>query len=217
MSHYKIGASPMDENPWIQRLVLELKKPCPFLVGKDCGIYGGRPITCALFPEAFFLSPGQKGGFNKAKFGHYPCLWEPLVISEKRRSHLIELMEMAHREAFLTEFYLCGFSPFFIDLRNTVMDVMEGSRHMSGITGDGKRPYKVPHEAFEEILIRKLRSGGLLAKIDTKVNGLNSSSGIESLNKIKELTDSVAASEKDFSCCYEFDERDRLKLVKRLI
>ena len=45
-SHFKIGASPMDENPWIQRFALEVKKPCPFLTGKDCGIYGRRPITC---------------------------------------------------------------------------------------------------------------------------------------------------------------------------
>ena len=215
LSHYKIGASPMDENPWIQRFVLELKKPCPFLVGKDCGIYGGRPITCALFPEAFFLSPGQKGGFNKAKFGHYPCLWEPLVISEKRRSHLIELMEMARREAFLTEFYLFGFSPFSVDLRNSAMDVMEASRDISGNIGDGARPYEVPHEAFEEILVRRLGRGGYLLEIYSKVEGFNSPRGIEALYEIKELTDSVATSDKDFPYCYEFDAGDKLKLVKR--
>ncbi|UCD71529.1 MAG: hypothetical protein JSW70_00660 [Syntrophobacterales bacterium] len=214
-SHYKIGASPMNENPWIQRFVLELKKPCPFLSGMDCGIYGRRPIACALFPEAFFLFPGQKGGLNKGKFGHYPCLREPLVISEKRRSHLIELMEISRRETFLTEFYLFGFSPFSVDLRNTVMDVMEVSRDISGSIGDDESHYEVPHEAFEEILIRRLGSGGYLSKIDSKVDGLNSPSGIEVFYKIMEWTDSVAPSDKDFPYCYEFDERDRLKLIKR--
>ncbi len=216
-SHFKIGASPMEENPWIQRFSLELRKPCPFLVGKDCGIYGGRPITCALFPEAFFLFPGQKGGLNKGKFGGYPCLREPLVISEKRRAHLLELMEMARREVFLTEFYLFGFSPFSVDLRNTVMDVMEVSQDISGSIGDGDSPYVVPHEAFEEILVRRLGRGGYLLEIDSKLNGLNSPRGIEELHEIKEWTDSVPAPEKEFPYCYEFDERDRLTLVKRLI
>jgi Fe-S-cluster containining protein len=216
-SHYKIGASPMDENPWIQRFSLELKKPCPFLDGKDCGIYGGRPITCALFPEAFFLVPGQKRGLNKGKFGHYPCLREPLVISERRSSHLCELMEMARREAFLTEFYLFRFSPFAIDLRNTALDVMEVSQDISGGIGEDERPHMVPHEAFEEILVRRLGSGGYLLEIDSKVTELNSQRGIDALHEIKELTDSVAASEKDFPYYYEFDERDRLILVKRLI
>lgn len=216
-SHFKIGASPMNENPWIQRFVLELRKPCPFLAGKDCGIYGGRPITCALFPEAFSLLPGKKGGSNNGKFGHYPCLREPLVIAEKRRSRLLELMEMARREAFLTEFYLFGFSPFTVDLRNAALDVMEVSRDIVGSIGDGERRYTVPHEAFEEIFARKIGNGGYLSTIDSKVNGLNTPRGIEALNEIKECTDSVTVPEKDFPYCYEFDERDRLTLVKRPI
>ena len=216
-AHYKIGISPMDENPWIQRFVLELKKPCPFLDGKDCGIYEGRPITCALFPEAFFLFPGGEGGLDKGKFGHYPCLREPLVLSEKRRSHLIELMEMARREALLTEFYLFGFSPFSVDLRNSVIDLMEVSRDISGSIGDAERPYEIPHEAFEKTLVHKLGNGGYLSKINAKVNELNNTRGIEALYEIKEWTDLVATSHKDFPYCYEFDERDRLRLVRRLI
>jgi len=215
-SHYKIGASPMDEHLWIQRFSLELKKPCAFLAGKDCGIYGGRTITCALFPEAFFLVPGHKWGVNRGKFDHYPCLREPLVISERRRSHLLELMEIARREAFLTEFYLFGFSPFSVDLRNTALDVLEVSQDISGSIGEGERSYMVPHEAFEEIFVQRLGRGGYLLDIDSKVNELNSPRGIEALHVIKELTDSVAASEKDFPYHYEFDERDRLILVKRL-
>ncbi len=216
-AHYKIGISPMDENPWIQRFVLELKKPCPFLDGKDCGIYEGRPITCALFPEAFFLFPGGKGGLDKGKFGHYPCLRDPLILSEKRRSHLIELMEMARREALLTEFYLFGFSPFSVDLRNSVIDLMEVSRDISGNSGDAARPYEIPHEAFEKIVVQKLGNGGYLSKIDAKVDELNNTRGIEALYEIKEWTDLVATNHKDFPYCYEFDERDRVGLVRRLI
>ena len=75
----------------------------------------------------------------------------------------------------------------------------------------------VPPEAFEEILGRRLGRGGYLLEIDSKVTELNSPRGIDALHAIKELTDSVAASEKDFPYYYEFDERDRLILVKRLI
>jgi len=207
----------MEENPWIQRFVIELKKPCPFLTGKDCGIYGGRPITCALFPEAFSLFPRGKGSLNEGKFGHYPCLREPLVLSEKRRSHLIELQAMARGEALLTEFYLFGFSPFCVDLRNSVVDLMEVSRDISGSIGDTERPYEIPHEAFEKIFVRRLGNGGHLSGIDSKVEELNSTRGIETLFEIKEWTDLVAPDDKDFFYCYEFDEGDRLKLVKRQI
>lgn len=214
--HYKIGTSPMEENPWIRRFVLELKKPCSFLTGKDCGIYGARPITCALFPEAFFLFPGQKGDLDEGKFGHYPCLREPLVLSEKRCSSLIELMKMARREVLLTEFYLFGFSPFSIDLRNSVIDLTEVSRDISGSNGDGERPYEIPHEAFEKILVRRLGKGGYLSRIDSKVEELNSTSGIEALFNIKEWTDLMSTDDKDFPYCYEFVEGNRLRLVKRL-
>ncbi len=216
-SHFKIGTSPMDESPWFQRFGLELKKPCPFLAGKDCGIYGARPITCALFPEAFFLSSGKEKGLEIRRFAHYPCLQEPPSISENRRSHIVELMEMASRETFLTEFYFFGFSPLWIDLRNTAMDVMDVSRDISPDIGDGRRHYEVPHEAFEEILVRKLKKGGYLPEINSKVQRLNGSSGIDALYAIKEQIDPTAASDKDFPYCYEFDEGNRLRLVKRPI
>ena len=216
-SHFKIGTSPMDESPWLQRFGLELKKPCHFLAGKDCGIYGARPITCALFPEAIFLSPGQEKGLEMGKFAHYPCLQEPPSISEKRRSHIVVLMKMARRETFLTEFYFFGFSPLWIDLRNTAMDIMDDSRDISTDIGDGRRHYEVPHVAFEEILVRKLKKGGYLPKINSKVEQLNGSSGIDALYAIKERIDPTAASDKDFPYCYEFDEGNRLRLVKRPI
>lgn len=214
-SHFKISTSPMDENPWIQRFSLELKKPCPFLAGKDCGIYGARPVTCALFPEAFFLSAEEERGLAMGKFGHYPCLQEPPSISEKRRSHIVELMEMARRETLLTEFYFFGFSPLLIDVGNMAMDIMDGSRDISGDIGDGGKHYEVPHEHFEERLVRKLGKGGYLLEINSKVERLNGSSGIDALYAIKERIDSIAAFNKDFPYCYEFDERNRLKLIKR--
>jgi hypothetical protein len=184
---------------------------------KDCGIYGGRPITCALFPEAFFLFPGHRRSLDKDTFCHYPCLREPPVISEKRRSHLTELMEMARREAFLTEFYLFGFSPLCLDLRNKVTDVLEVSQNIRGSSRENERPYEVPHEAFEKILAQGLSKGGYLAEIDPKVDRLSSPSGIEALHGIKEWTDSIATTHEDFPYCYEFDARDRLSLVKRQI
>ncbi len=216
-SHFKIGTSPMDESPWIQRFGLELKKPCPFLTGKDCGIYGARPITCALFPEASFLFPEQERGLDMGKFGQYPCLQEPPSVSEKRHSHIVELMEMARRETFLTEFYFFGFSPLWIDLRNTAMDIMDVSPDISADIGDGRRHYEVPHEHFEEILVRKLENGGYLREINSKVERLNGSSGIDALYAIQEWIDRIAASDKDFPYCYEFDGENRLKLIKRPI
>jgi hypothetical protein len=73
------------------------------------------------------------------------------------------------------------------------LDVLEVSQDISGSIGEGERPYMVPHEAFEEILVHRLGRGGYLLDIDSKVNGLNSPRGIEALHEIKELTDSVGS------------------------
>jgi hypothetical protein len=152
---------------------------------------------------------------DQEKFGHYPCLQDPPAISEKRRSHLIELMEMARQEAFLTEFYLFGFSPLCIDLRNQVMDVVDLSRHISGSTEADEWPFLITHEALERVVVQRLRNGGYLSEIDNKLGSLNTPGGIEGFYAIKKWTDSIAETQQDFPYCYEFDERDRLRLVKR--
>ena len=51
--HCKMGFDPVEEDePWVGRLTIELKKPCSFLEEKKCRVYPGRPVACALFPEA---------------------------------------------------------------------------------------------------------------------------------------------------------------------
>ncbi len=91
------------------------------------------------------------------------------------------------------------------------MEVMEVSHDMPGRDGG-----EVPHDAFEEILVRRLGRGGYLSQIDSKVESLNSPGAMEGLYGIKKWTDSVAASHEDFPYCCEFDEGHQLRLVKRL-
>jgi Fe-S-cluster containining protein len=70
--HCKFGVDPLDEkDPWIGRLTVELRKPCAFLDGKRCGIYAGRPVACALFPEAFFIVKTDKRAPSKISFGSF--------------------------------------------------------------------------------------------------------------------------------------------------
>ena len=66
-------------------------------------------------------------------------------------------------------------------------------------------------------MVQKLGNGGHLSGIDAKVDELNNTRGIEALYEIKEWTDLVGTNHKDFPYCYEFDEKHRLRLVRRLI
>jgi hypothetical protein len=103
----KIGFDPIHENePWIGRVLLELRKPCHFLEEKECSIYPGRPIACALFPEYCFTVERPEAILQKDIFRNFPCIQKPCSISPQRRATLQQLSEMSAKEVFLSDFYL---------------------------------------------------------------------------------------------------------------
>lgn len=74
----KIGFDPDHENePWIGQISLELKKPCPFLDGKKCSVYPGRPVACVLFPESYFIVERPERILQENIFQNFPCIQEP--------------------------------------------------------------------------------------------------------------------------------------------
>lgn len=153
----KIGFDPLDEKePWVGRVTLELKKPCHFLVGKECSIYPGRPITCALFPEYCLISGHSERILQKEIFQKFPCILNPCSISPLRKAALQQLWEISTKEVFFSDFFLLGISPFVIDLKNIAGEGLEGTP-----ISESGRAY-LAHHRIEKLISRGLREGGYL-------------------------------------------------------
>lgn len=185
-NYIKIGFDPLNEKqPFIGRISLELKKPCNFLDKKYCNIYPGRPIACALFPEACFLSEDFDNFSKKQVFKNFPCIQNPFNLSEERKKAILKLYEMLEKEIFLTDFYLFGVSPFMIDLKNLSEIIL---RKVSPLN-DGK--VKIVNHYVEEIISAKLIEGGYWFEWWNKMKRLDEVDGLDYLESLKKITDNI--------------------------
>lgn len=191
---YRIGWSPESEVPWVGCFTLELQKPCGFLEEPWCGIYPARPIGCAQFPEAWYLWRGQDGAImDRRRFHHYPCLKRPPSISKERESHLTTLSEMAAQEQWVSDLYLFGFSPFYVDLRNLVADLVEMAQDQ-GVLPERPAPVTpqvMPYPLIQSFFQSKLEETGIQEKISEKVARLDSLEERMSLLALKEASDKI--------------------------
>jgi Fe-S-cluster containining protein len=198
----KIGFDPIRENePWIGRVTLELKKPCHFLGGKECFVYPGRPVACALFPEYYFMMEHPEQFLQKEIFQNYPCIQKPFSISQERREALQQLWRISAQEVFLSDFYLFGISPLAIDFKNMIGEEFE----RMPITEDGRM--KLPHQRIEGLLFRRLEQGGYLNDWEAKIESLDRVGGIEELARMKPWTDqmTMALGDLPLTTVYQFD------------
>jgi hypothetical protein len=205
----KIGFDPVRENePWIGQVCLELKKPCHFLSGKDCSIYPGRPIACALFPEYGFIAEPPEFNLQKDIFQNFPCIQKSCSISPERRTALRQLLGMSAKEVFLSNFFLFGISPFVIDLKNIAGEGLEGIP----ISENGKAT--LPHYRLEEIISQRLRKGGYLADWEARVEKLDQTDGLKHLMNMKRWTDQMAMASGGLSLdfVYQFDKNRLLPI-----
>ena len=102
-------------------LALELPKPCPLLDGDKCSVYQGRPISCAIYPEARYLDARGTDGIPE----DHPCR-EGQTLSEKRKRIVNRIGFTLIKEMFASDIFLFGVSPQLIDMR--MYDNHEGSQ-----------------------------------------------------------------------------------------
>lgn len=206
----KVGFDPLQESEaWIGRVTLELEKPCHFLDGKECSIYPGRPVVCALFPEYCFIVEHPERILRKEIFKNFPCIQKPSSVSHRRKVTLQQLWEMSAKEVFLSDFYLFGISPFIIDLKNLAGEGLEGLP----ISENGK--VHLPHYRIEVLIPQRLKEGGYLSDWEAKIEKLDRADGLEGLIRMKPWTDRRAMSSDDFfsNTAYQFD-RHRLMPIR---
>jgi len=207
--YLKIGFDPLyEKEPWIGRISMELKKPCHFLDGKKCSIYPGRPIACALFPESCFIVERSEALLKKDLFQNFPCIQNPCFVSSQRRETLQKLFEISVKEAFLSDFYLFGLSPFLLALKSIAGKGLEGVN----ISEEGTA--KITHHRIEEIILQRFFEGGYWDEWKTKIEQLDRTNGLDVLARMKSWTDSMAEAVRGVSLriAYQFDGR-KLRLI----
>jgi len=206
--HCKIGFDPVEEDrPWIGRLTIELNKPCSFLGGKKCGIYLGRPVACALFPEAFFILGKGDELLKKEIFQKFPCITHPAPVPSRRKGVLHKLLRMSAQETFLSDYYLFGISPFLVDLKSVAGRVLEG------LEVRGEKRAVIPHHRFEAILKERLQGSHWLGRI----RRLDRDEDVREFWSLKEWTDEMATlAERDSSAIVHQFVGNRLEGVRFL-
>lgn len=198
----KIGFDPINENePFIGRITFELKKPCNFLDEKKCSVYPGRPIACALFPEALFISENIETYRSKEFFKDFPCVQVPFPISPKRKEALYKLFDISLKEAFFSDFYIFGISPFILDLKNISDLVLKGISPLK----DGR--FKIINQHIEGLLFQKFLEGGYLSQWKEKLERLDKDDRLIYLEELKNRTDSMLEwiKKESFSIKYQFN------------
>jgi hypothetical protein len=110
-------------------------------------------------------------------------------------------MEMSIQEAFLSDFYLFGISPFVLDLKTMAGAGLDGIC----ISEDGKA--ELPHHRIEDLIFRKLEEGGYLKEWEAKVEQLDRTDGLKRLTEMKGWTDQMAMTTHRITprIAYQFD------------
>jgi len=113
--HCHIGLGVFEINPRYKRLLVKLKKPCPFLKETRCEVHGSKPLSCILFPEYHYIKGLLTELAKRPAFDRFPCLREEIIVSDKRSKALKELKKMGNREEALSSYLLFDAPSFIID------------------------------------------------------------------------------------------------------
>jgi hypothetical protein len=136
---------------------------------------------------------------------------EPGSISPQREATLQQLWEMSAREAFLSDFYLFGLSPFVIDLKSVAGEGLGGIP----ISENGKA--RLPHHRIEELISHRFREGGYLWDWEAKIEELDRVDGPEGLVRMKLWTDRMAmvTDRSSLNIIHQFDGNRLLPIRPR--
>ncbi len=106
------------------------------------------------------------------------------------------LSEMAAEEQWLSDFFLFGFSPFYLDLRNLVEGLVQIAKHRGPVSDriDPAVPHVIPYRLVEELLQVKLDRAGFSGQILKKVASLDRVEGRASFFESKAMTDEMRKS-----------------------
>jgi len=109
---------------------------------------------------------------------------------------MVRLSEMAAQEGWVSDFYLFGYSPFYVDLKEGLEEMTEMAEEAQLLVEktDYGVPRVIPHSLVEKFFRRRLELTGMLSQIGQKIARLDSPEGKSSFFALKEVTDEIAKS-----------------------
>ncbi len=98
-----------------KKVLIKLKKPCFFLLEKRCRVHGSKPLSCVLFPEYQQIKGLIPELARNPILSGFPCLENPIVVSDQRNRALKKLRRMSLMEQALSSYDLFGVPSFIVD------------------------------------------------------------------------------------------------------
>jgi Fe-S-cluster containining protein len=172
---YFIGVLPLEGFDGIKSVAIKLRKPCPFLGGQGCSIYEVRPLACILFPECQAVNGTIKTLAVQTEYRDYSCLCSPFSVPRERARAIRTLAGMLQREVLVSDSYLFGRSPFWVDFSGVMEDFLQDSGEQPPwATHDDSQPSDViPFEAFDRIFKRTFLQCPPFSRLDALIRDLD--------------------------------------------
>ena len=174
-----LGLMICEDNIRYKRLLIKMKKPCLFLSENQCVVHDAKPLNCKLFPELYHIKGVLPKLSKNPLFYTFPCLKEPIVISEKRIKALTKLRRMSLREQALSHEYLFGVPSFVIDEKPL----------RKKLRRNHPKHQNISLQDYDNLLNKLLKSYSYIENVLEKISRLDAES--ERKNLFEKLSDHV--------------------------
>jgi Fe-S-cluster containining protein len=171
--HCRLGLQDFEFNPRYKILLVKLKKPCHFFQENRCMVHDSKPLNCVLFPEYHQITGLLPELSKRRAFSTFPCLKGPITVADKRSKALKKLRRISLREEALSCYLIFGVPVFIVDLKPLTKQLKR----------DNPKSLTFSVQAYDRLLVEKLKQTGLLKSIMDVVSKLDTRPGIESLFK----------------------------------
>lgn len=176
--NYSLGPMPLETQIWIVSVSLKLKKPCPYLEHDRCSIYPVRPLACMLFPEYDVVAKTFAQRAGQARFKEYHCFRRPFEVSRERAEAIGDLGTILRRESLLSNAYLFGNSPYWIDFHTLSRELQQEEQKKQSKTpceGEAMQRQTLQFEILEQGFARFFKDQHPFRQAEAKLLDLKES------------------------------------------
>jgi Fe-S-cluster containining protein len=195
--HCRLGLMNCEFDLRYKKFLIKLKKPCFFLMEKRCRVHGSKPLSCVLFPEYQQIKGLIPELTRNPIFSGFPCLENPIVVSDKRNRALKNLRRMSLMEQALSSYVLFGVPSFIVDSKPLKKRLKRD--HPKG------RAFSI--QDYDRLLYEMLKSNGFFEKVMGKISALDQRTRMK--NIFEKLNDRITMR-------YLMKDLVRPKVVHRL-
>jgi Fe-S-cluster containining protein len=164
---------------------------------KQCRVHGSKPLSCVLFPEYQQIKGLIPELTRNPIFSGFPCLENPIVVSDKRNHALKKLRRMSLMEQALSSYVLFGVPSFIVDSKPLKKRLKRD--HHKG------RAFSI--QDYDRLLHETIKSNGFFEKVMGKISALDQRTRMK--NIFEKLNDRITMR-------YLMKDLVRPKVVHRL-